>query len=135
MITEANERGQLKTCTCICHSWCRSDLGGVVIDGKRYPGPNHADGCPAQVRERFVRVEYDGNTCVIEPVVFPETNRNYIAELESALAVAEARAMASEALLARVKPWLDSAFSRPPQTPEAVALLADVASLLARGAQ
>ena len=40
----------LKPAACICRSWCRSDLGGQVIDGKRYPGPNHADGCPAQVR-------------------------------------------------------------------------------------
>lgn len=52
---------------CICRSFCRSDLGGQVINGRRYPGPNHADGCPAQVRERFVRVEYQGHSCVIEP--------------------------------------------------------------------
>ena len=58
---------QLEPGACICRSFCRSDLGGVMIDGKRYPGPNHADGCPAQVRERFVRVEYHGHSCVIEP--------------------------------------------------------------------
>jgi hypothetical protein len=38
-----------------------------MIDGKKYPAPNHADGCPAQKRERFVRVEYDRASCVIEP--------------------------------------------------------------------
>ncbi len=52
---------------CVCRQWCRSDLNGQVIDGRRYPGPDHADGCPAQVRERFVRVEYHGHSCVIEP--------------------------------------------------------------------
>lgn len=55
------------TDSCICRQWCRSDLGGQIIGGKRYPGPNHADGCPAQVRERFVRVEFQGHSCVIEP--------------------------------------------------------------------
>ena len=38
-----------------------------MIDGKRYPGPDHANGCPAQLRERFVRVDYHGHGCVIEP--------------------------------------------------------------------
>jgi hypothetical protein len=38
-----------------------------AVDGRRYPGPEHADGCPAQVRERFVRVEWHGNSWVIEP--------------------------------------------------------------------
>lgn len=52
---------------CICRSWCRSDGMFEWIDGRRYPGPNHADGCPAQVRERFVRVLFDGSECVIEP--------------------------------------------------------------------
>ena len=51
---------------CICRSWCRSDLYSVVIAGKLYPGPDHADGCPSQKRERFVRVEYEGRSCVIE---------------------------------------------------------------------
>lgn len=52
---------------CICRSWCRSDLGGVVIDGHRYPGPNHADGCPAQVREPFTVLDYEGTRVTMEP--------------------------------------------------------------------
>lgn len=58
---------QLEPGACICRMWCRSDLGGVMTDGRRYPGPEHADGCPAQVRERFVRVRWGGAECVIEP--------------------------------------------------------------------
>lgn len=52
---------------CHCRSFCRSDINGVMINGRRYPAPDHADGCPAQVREQFVRVEYHGHSCVIEP--------------------------------------------------------------------
>jgi hypothetical protein len=58
---------ELEPGACICRTWCRSDLGGVVIDGRRYPGPNHADGCPAQVREPFTMLEYDGGRVVMEP--------------------------------------------------------------------
>lgn len=52
---------------CVCRIWCRSDMGGQMINGKKYPAPDHADGCPAQKRERFVRVEYGRTACVIEP--------------------------------------------------------------------
>lgn len=38
-----------------------------MIDGQLYPYPDHADGCPAQVKERFVRVQFDGASCVVEP--------------------------------------------------------------------
>jgi hypothetical protein len=38
-----------------------------MIDGRKYPAPNHADGCPAQVREPFAVLEYDGSRCVMEP--------------------------------------------------------------------
>ena len=65
---------------CICRLWCRSDLGGVMIDGRRYPGPEHADGCPAQVRERFVRVEFSGHSCVIEPRDVPAMREDLCAD-------------------------------------------------------
>jgi hypothetical protein len=52
---------------CICRQWCRSDLGGQMIDGHRYPGPAHADGCPAQKREPFTVVDYEGTRVTMEP--------------------------------------------------------------------
>ena len=52
---------------CICRSFCRSDLGGVMIDGHRYPAPDHADGCPAQKREPFTVVDYEGTRVTMEP--------------------------------------------------------------------
>lgn len=52
---------------CTCKSWCRADLCGQMINGHKYPAPNHADGCPAQVRERFIRVSYGNASCVVEP--------------------------------------------------------------------
>lgn len=57
---------------CICRDWCRSDLGGQVINGHRYPGPDHADGCPAQKREPFTVLEYDGARVTMEPHVAAE---------------------------------------------------------------
>ena len=57
----------LKPVKCICRQWCRSDLGGQTIDGKRYPAPNHADGCPAQKREAFTVLTLDWSRCVMEP--------------------------------------------------------------------
>lgn len=59
--------GELKPRSCICRSWCRSDLWGQMIDGHRYPASNHADGCPAQMREPFTALEHDGTRCVMEP--------------------------------------------------------------------
>jgi len=58
---------QLKPGACICRQWCRSDLGGQTIDGKQYPAPNHADGCPAQIREAFTVLTLDWAHCVMEP--------------------------------------------------------------------
>jgi len=55
------------TDACVCHSFCRSDLGGVLIDGHRYPPPNHADGCPAQKREPFTVLDYQGTRVTMEP--------------------------------------------------------------------
>ena len=52
---------------CICRSWCRSDLWSQIIDGHKYPMPNHANDCPAQKREPFAVLEYDGARCVMEP--------------------------------------------------------------------
>lgn len=58
---------QLEPGACICRMWCRSDLGGVMIDGHRYPGPEHGDGCPAQVREPFTVLDYEGTRVTMEP--------------------------------------------------------------------
>lgn len=52
---------------CICRSWVRDDLGGVTINGHSYPGPTHADGCPAQKRIAFTVLELDGARCVMQP--------------------------------------------------------------------
>lgn len=38
-----------------------------MIDGRRYPGPNHADGCPAQKREPFTVLDYEGTRVTMEP--------------------------------------------------------------------
>ncbi len=40
---------------------------GDAINGKRYRGPNHAEGCPAHVRETFTVLEHDGARVVMEP--------------------------------------------------------------------
>lgn len=52
---------------CLCRVWCRSDLWGQMIDGHKYPAPNHADGCPAQKRELFTVLEYEGTRVTMEP--------------------------------------------------------------------
>ena len=52
---------------CICRNWCRSDLWGQMIDGHKYPAPNHADGCPAQIREPFTVLDYEGTRVTMEP--------------------------------------------------------------------
>jgi len=52
---------------CICRWWCRSDLWGQMIDGRKYPAPDHADGCPAQKREPFTVLEYEGTRVTMEP--------------------------------------------------------------------
>lgn len=64
---EVGSSARLEPGACICRMWCRSDFGGVMIDGHRYPGPEHADGCPAQVRKPFTVLEYDGARVVMEP--------------------------------------------------------------------
>lgn len=57
----------MSTGQCVCRDWCRSDLWGQMIDGRKYPPPNHADGCPAQKREPFTMLEYDGSRVAMEP--------------------------------------------------------------------
>lgn len=57
----------LEPSACVCKSWCRSDLGGQMIDGHRYPAPNHAVGCPAQKREPFTVLDFGGTRVTMEP--------------------------------------------------------------------
>lgn len=52
---------------CICKSWVRLDGLSEIIDGREYPAPDHANGCPAQQRQLYKRVMYDGTSCIIEP--------------------------------------------------------------------
>lgn len=51
---------------CNCRDWCRDDLAGELINGKRYPIPNHARGCNAYTTEEFLQIEFEGSTCVVE---------------------------------------------------------------------
>lgn len=71
MTTEATPRevgshAGLEPGACICRTWCRTDGMFKMIDGHRYPGPNHADGCPAQVREPFTVLDYEGTRVTME---------------------------------------------------------------------
>jgi hypothetical protein len=52
---------------CQCRTWCRFDGSGQWIDGRRYPPPNHADGCKNQKREPFTVLDYDGTRVTMEP--------------------------------------------------------------------
>lgn len=49
---------------CNCQGWCRD---WRETKGFTYPASNHAPGCEDYKFEPFVRVEYDGTFCVMEP--------------------------------------------------------------------
>lgn len=49
---------------CNCKEWCRD---WRETEGGKYPKSDHAPGCEDYKTERFVRVEYDGTACVMEP--------------------------------------------------------------------
>ncbi|QOU76460.1 hypothetical protein JAB4_059600 (plasmid) [Janthinobacterium sp. HH102] len=53
--------------TCNCATACRPDGLFQVIAGHQYPAPKHLESCDLFKRERFVRVEYDGDWMVMLP--------------------------------------------------------------------
>ena len=52
--------------TCNCMSRCRTSMF-VTIDGREYPASTHFPDCEKYQPERFVRVELDGTSAIMEP--------------------------------------------------------------------
>lgn len=51
--------------SCNCMSRCRTSMF-VNVDGREYPASTHFTDCEKYQPERFVRVELDGTTAVME---------------------------------------------------------------------
>ena len=51
---------------CNCMTRCRMSMF-VTIGGREYPASTHFRDCEKYQTERFVRVELDGSSCVMEP--------------------------------------------------------------------
>lgn len=49
---------------CNCKTWCR-DWSETM--GGKYPKSEHAPGCEDYKTEPFVRLEFDGSSCTMEP--------------------------------------------------------------------
>lgn len=52
---------------CTCATACRPDGLWQTIAGHQYPAPTHLESCDQFKRDRFVRVEFDGDWMIMEP--------------------------------------------------------------------
>jgi len=52
---------------CNCMTRCRLSVF-VKIDGREYPAPTHFEGCQLHKKERFIRMEIGGASCVMTPI-------------------------------------------------------------------